>query len=146
MTDSRKKGSRFELEICKKLTKHFKKEFVRAPSSGAWATINDVDHSGGDIICKEDFDYTIECKCNYGFSLFNLVQGNKKENKLLDEWTKQVERDCKREGKKPLIIYKRDRRGTFVVTKNKISCDCCILYKKWFIYPIHTWLEENKGK
>ena len=69
--NSKKKGNRVELELCKKLTDHFGVDFSRSVGSGnRWGQVNYLpDHARktliGDICVPEHFKWVIECKGGY---------------------------------------------------------------------------------
>lgn len=118
--NSKKKGSRIELEFAKILTKRFDKEFKRTPQSGAWATVNKDSQIredakeilSGDIICPPNFVFSIECKGRAEFNFWNFL--NEETNHLeIDDWIWQAEQDASVSKKMPLLLIKINRRKPF---------------------------------
>jgi Holliday junction resolvase len=63
----------------------------------------------GDVICPENFRYSIECKSyNVNIDFFS-------KSALVDEWRKQAVEDANKVGKVPMICWKRPRKGWVVM-------------------------------
>lgn len=119
--NSSQKGNRGEREVCAILREHFEKPFAKVPQSfgsGAWGTTHediqaglDLDHMSGDILTPHGFAFTIENKKGYDIEFLNLFPGSrrKKDWRLIDGFIVQAERDAKRVGKIPMVLYKKDR-------------------------------------
>lgn len=109
--NSRKKGVNFENKVCKILNARFKTtDFMRSPGSGAFATTHNLpEHLQiyGDLITPKEFDFTIECK--KGYNKVFLDDLFKKTSDLWKFWA-QGERDAKKSGKRPLIVWQQDNR------------------------------------
>ncbi len=155
------KGSQFEREVCRKLTKWITGEekpeiFWRARASGAKATI---DHSRGirgqkygDIVSIDEKGdwfvdmFTIECKFYKDFNFLNLLQCR---GKVLD-WWRQVRGDASKASNSPLLIFTKNYRPEYLCIdkvadrivdsyggrpKNKLE------YKEMNIYLFDEWLQ-----
>lgn len=113
--NGKQKGNRTELNLCKMLTEHFDQEFSRALGSGARTSqVNYLpEHAKktltGDICVPEGFKWVIECKGGYedDMNLTNVCDGNISR---LDEFIEQVTKDSEYCGRKPIILWKRNRK------------------------------------
>ncbi len=116
--NSKKKGNKFENDVCKILNEHFGvKDFCRTPGSGAYATthyIPDYLKIYGDLITPEGFAFVIDTKKGYNdldlFSIFN-------DKSSLWGFIEQSERDSIAAKRPFLLIYKQDRRETLVIVR-----------------------------
>ena len=101
---SKAKGTAFENKVKKILSDHFKLKFERVPLSGA------LEYLKGDIWVPEkfnEFEYCIECKHYKELNFNNLLTA--KSNDIWDFWS-QANEEAKVMKKKPLLIFKWDRR------------------------------------
>jgi hypothetical protein len=120
MSNSKKKGNRGELEICKKLTKHFDLNFSRVPTSGAFSTTHNLTknahkYHAGDIICPDNFSFSIENKFGYEIDLYNLFKEKHNEKDKFFSFLSQSETDAnKTENLIPMVIYTRTRKKPLV--------------------------------
>jgi len=118
--NSKKKGNRGELIICKILSDHFGETFNRVPASGAISTIHKLSTSSaktlaGDIICPDLFKFTIENKFGYEIDLYNLFQKDNGDKKKIGEFLSQSIVDCgKTVSMSPMVIYTRTRKKPLV--------------------------------
>ena len=128
------KGNRTELSLCKLLTKHFGEDFTRSLGSGnRWAQVS-LSKSAkqaytGDICVPEGFSWVIECKGGYekDINLTNVCDGNIAR---LDEFIEQVTRDAEYCDRKPIILWKRNRKPWLAIYREKD------LPHHWFIRQI----------
>lgn len=112
--DGKSKGDRTERNLCKFLGKHFGEEFSKAPGSGARTSQVAFlpEHAKktltGDICVPEGFKWVIECKGGYEkeVNLTNVFEGIAQ----LDEFIEQVTKDSEYCGRKPIILWKRNRK------------------------------------
>lgn len=122
--DGKAKGNRVELNLCKFLTKHFGEEFSRAPGSGARTSQVAYlpEHAKktltGDICVPEGFRWVIECKGGYedDMHLENILNGDEGLTRL-DEFIEQVTKDAHYCGRKPIILWKRNRKSWIAMIK-----------------------------
>lgn len=112
--NSKKKGNRWELQVCKMFGSAFNDEFRRVPLSGGFVGgsnrfrnyfVNENAQSQltGDIITPTWFNFIIECK-NYNDSpkLHNLLSIGDRD---LDDWLKQAKDEARTAKKDWLIIF-----------------------------------------
>lgn len=117
------KGKRVELELVKSLNERFKNilslnpswgKFSRSVGSGnRWGqnvhlsrTAKDI--YSGDIVCPDNFKFVLESKGGYNeIDLTSAFHGGQSE---LDEFLKQVTEDSERCKRKPLLLWKKDRK------------------------------------
>ena len=120
------KGNRVELNLCKFLTKHFGEEFSLAPGSGARTSQVALlpEHAKktltGDICVPEGFKWVIECKGGYedDMHLENILNGDEGMSRL-DEFIQQVMKDADYCGRKPIILWKRNRKPWIAMIKSE---------------------------
>ena len=121
--DGKNKGDRTERNLCTLLSEHFKAKFTKAPGSGAFATThkNLPEHAKktltGDICGPEKFKWVIESKGGYekDIDLANAIDGSPIPR--LDEFIEQSSRDAEYCGRKPIILWKRNRKPWLALLK-----------------------------
>ena len=132
------KGSSFERDICRKLTKFVtgseKPEiFWRSASSGAKATQDAKSgvkgHMGGDIVSVQDSQgmwltekFSIECKSYADFFFDHLFTPGKGQ---IWKWWDQCRRDADDANKRPMLIFKKNRSPIYVMLAQ--NSDLCYL-------------------
>ena len=131
MTLGKRKGSSFEREYAKKislwLSNNKNADSVwRSSGSGSKATITNSKIQCGDLISvseesKEFFDkFSVELKNYKAFDLFSIIN----KNFLLIDWWNQCVNDAKRANKIPLLIFRINRKGDWVVLeKHNLAVD-----------------------
>ena len=150
--NSKKKGSRTELELVKILEERFGKgRFKRTPQSGA--------HVGGknqegatnlpfeakitlvsDLIVPVDFRFVIEHKSYKEASFWDLFN----EWSDLHDWLLQVEDDAKFVDREPMLIVKYNRKKRITYTKRKSRFPGYIFkHNGWYCYLLKPLLEQN---
>jgi len=118
-----RKGKRVERSLSKLLTERFGKAFSRSVGSGnRWGQIaNMPKHAtetfSGDICCPEGFLWVLESKGGYEKIDLNAIFV--KGNSQLDEFLEQVEKEATRAKRKPMLLWKKDRKPwlAFLYTK-----------------------------
>ena len=156
--DGKSKGDRTELHLCKKLTKHFGEEFSRALGSGSrWSQVGNLpEHAKktltGDICVPEKFKWVVECKGGYegDMNLTNICDGKLSR---LDEFIEQVSRDAEYSKRKPIILWKRNRKPWIAILKwvdvaydqaGNVPFDNYVAYGDWIACSLDKLLEETK--
>jgi len=120
---SGRKGKRVENELCKRLNERFTDVFKEHPDWGRFSRTMGSGNRWGqkvhlskaaketfsaDIVCPTNFLWVIESKGGYNdIDVFTAIT---KSNSGIDEFLKQVEDDAGRTGKKPLLVWKKDRK------------------------------------
>jgi hypothetical protein len=148
------KGSNFERDIAKHLTKVFGLNFERVPTSGAMTggvnaaklaqmSANQQQLLEGDLIPPEELNLMkIECKTLKSLNFSSLY----KSCSIFDDWIKQAES----EGKLWFLIFKINNRGTYVATSARIYDDITetdenrMHYKGVKITLMDGFFEKNK--
>jgi hypothetical protein len=145
---SGKKGKRVELELIKKLNERFKDTLKFRPSSGKFSrSVGSGNRWGqrvhlskaasdtysGDIVCPEGFLFVLESKGGYNdIDLCTAFSGAQAE---LDSFLKQVSNDSDRCGRKPLLLWKKDRKPRLAFLKTSDlegrHFDCMFVYGQW---------------
>jgi hypothetical protein len=118
--NSGRKGKSGERNLCATLTERFKKPFSRVIGSGArMSQVNLTEEAKlvmvGDIVCPNNFVFTIESKC--GYSEIDLCNALENGHKLLDAFMDQAQKDANKVNKKPLVCWKKDRVACVVFLK-----------------------------
>jgi hypothetical protein len=153
------KGKRGERNIVKILNNRFgtmlleKKMglFSRSVASGArWGqkvvlSQNAMDTYSGDLVVPEGFNFVLESK--NGYNDIDLCTVFEKGHKELDAFLKQVNDDSKRCNRKPLLVWKKDRKSpiAFLKTKDipKRTFDFSLKYKEWTAVSLEELLKAD---
>lgn len=168
------KGSSFEREICKKLSKWYSKDvlnkesddmFWRTAGSGARATVRKkaglkTADSYGDIqaIHQDAKPFTelflLELKRGYSKDISVLGFVDSKKEQILIKWINKAEEERKgAKRKEVLIIFKRDRHEECILISKKIfdlhflNCyEFVSINNKYFIIKLDTFLSVISPK
>lgn len=127
-TSSKDKGNAWELEVAKFLEENFEGKFSRVPRSGAMFGGENAENAqgersdvveilSGDIITPKEFPFTIEAKHYDDFKFSHLLQG---ENKLLDGWICDVQKDADLAKRLPMIMAKFSYIGSYAIFDYRI--------------------------
>lgn len=125
---SKDKGNAWELEVAKFLEENFEGKFSRVPRSGAMFGGENAENAegersdvveilSGDIITPKEFPFTIEAKHYDDFKFSHLLQG---ENKLLDGWLVDVQKDAELAKRLPMIMAKFSYIGSYAIFDYRI--------------------------
>lgn len=145
---SGKKGKRVELEIIKTLNERFRELLNSRSNSGAFSrsvgsgnrwgqrvhlSKAAADTYSGDIVCPEGFLFVLESKGGYNdIDLCSAFSGRQAD---LDSFLKQVSDDSERCGRKPLLLWKKDRKPRLAFLKTSDlagrSFACMMIYREW---------------
>lgn len=147
--EGKTKGNRTERELAKILTGRFGEGFSRSIGSGnRWGqNVFLPKHAqeifSGDLIVPKGFQFVLESKG--GYDDIDLHKCFTNGSKQLDEFLKQVVKDSKRCGRKPLLAWKKTRRPwlAFVLTKDLAgrSFKYRLLYGKWSVVALEELLK-----
>jgi len=151
------KGKNFEREACKHFEDIFGIGFRRTPGSGAYVGGQNrgsfvredaTDVLAGDLIAdtpegSTEFPFSIEAKSyNDEPKFHHLIQG---DSKTFDSWIEQAEQDAEDVNKWPIIIFKLNRKGTYIAVRETDilkSFDKPILrYKGYMIMSVEAFKE-----
>ncbi|NIQ12987.1 MAG: hypothetical protein GTO02_00815 [Candidatus Dadabacteria bacterium] len=144
------KGKRVERALAKVLTEKFGDTgFSRTIGSGnRWAHVASLpqhaqDTFTGDLVCPENFAFTVESKGGYEAEIdLNsiLFNGNARFNGFLE----QAEHESNQSGRKPLILWKRSRKPWLSIIKTEdlphLDWEYRLLYKDWSMIPLDSLL------
>lgn len=145
---SGKKGKRVELELIKSLNDRFSEILSARPEAGKFSrSVGSGNRWGqrvhlskaasdtysGDIVCPEGFLFVLESKGGYNdIDLCTLFSGGQAE---LDGFLKQVTDDSNRCGRKPLLLWKKDRKPRLAFIRSSDlgdrSFSCAMKYGEW---------------
>lgn len=124
------KGKRTEREVCKELIERFSKLlnvnpqwglFSRSIGSGnRWGqkvvlSQTAVDTFSGDIAVPSNFKFVLESKGGYNDVDLNAAFSG--GHKQIDEFLKQVTDDSERSKRKPMLLWKKDRKPRLAFLK-----------------------------
>lgn len=158
---SGRKGKRVENELCKRLNKRFIDLMRKHPDWGGFSRTMGSGNRWGqkvhlskaaketlsaDITCPTNFQWVIESKGGYNdVDVFTAIS---KSNSQIDEFLQQVSDDAERTGKKPLLVWKKDRkpRTAWVKTSDlpKASLkkfEYRMVYREWSAIDFEAFLE-----
>lgn len=145
--NSKKKGNRGELQLCKLLSERFHPhEFSRTPGSGnRWAQVRFVKKDFlGDIVCPDTFRFVLECKHGYpDIDLHNLMEHR---NKKLDGFFQQAMDESERANLPPMLCWKKDRIPwlAFVLKTDLPQVEqfsTCLYYDAWVCLSLKELLK-----
>ena len=157
------KGKRHELEVVKTLNKRFFDilqanldwgKFSRSAGSGnRWGQVENLpkhakDTYSGDLTCPANFQFVLESKG--GYNEIDLCSAFENGHREIDAFLKQSEDDCKRSGRKPMLVWKKDRkpRIAFVRTSDlplDLTFDYSLQYRDWTGVLLSDLLEADDG-
>lgn len=145
---SGKKGKRVELDLIKSLNERFASTLSPRPQAGKFSrSVGSGNRWGqrvhlskaasdtysGDIVCPEGFKFVLESKGGYNdIDLCSAFSGRQAE---LDSFLKQVSDDSERCGRKPLLLWKKDRKPRLAFIKSEDlegrNFPCMMKYGSW---------------
>lgn len=154
------KGKRGERDIVKVLNVRFAKILSENPKWGCFSrsvgsgnrwgqkvTLSETAAQiySGDLTCPDNFKFVVESKCGYNdidiMSMFNDKCAG------LDEFLKQTEDEANRTGRKPLLVWKKDRKPAVAFIKGVddpgILVSPSIYYRDWFGLSLETLLAKT---
>jgi Holliday junction resolvase len=107
---SRRKGKTFERAVAKQMTEWLGFKVSPTPSSGAYGTREGWTSLSGDLMFAEDFPFYVELKNRETFKLEDLfsLSGH------FWDWQATAWADAKKNGKRPMLICKRNHAEPFV--------------------------------
>jgi hypothetical protein len=118
--NSKQKGKRGEMKARDALAKWTGVKFNRTPGSGSFSTIQNYDSLSGDLYCDDpSFIFTVEVKNVESWDLISILSSDKS---IFFEWWKQATRQCE-EGKKPMLIFTKNRHELYVLVDAKAFGD-----------------------
>lgn len=133
------KGKRVERLLAKVLNDKFGGGFSRSVGSGnRWGQVSQLpkhaqDVFEGDLVAPANFILTLECKGGYDHIDLNSIFES--GNSEVDSFLKQAEDQGNRTGKKPLLVWKKDRKPWLAFVKTKdlptIEWEFCLTYRNW---------------
>lgn len=147
--DGKRKGNRTERNVVKVLNERFGTGFSRSIGSGnRWSQTNHLpkhaqDVFSGDLVVPENFAFCIESKGGYDdIDVHGFFDDG---NSQIDEFIKQAEQDALRCNRKPLLIWKKNRKPFLVFVR---SCDLpsnnfkfFMNYKNYVILNLNDFLQ-----
>ncbi len=151
--NGKNKGNTFERKMANMLSERFEsllkieKGFRRNADSGSYfggsntyrVAQHDLDHACfGDLMCPNNFKYSIECKHYKSAPSFQSVFA--KDVSQWDTWIAQAEQDATNANKLPLLIIKYNNVPEFVFVKNKLEISEVLQYKGLYAYTLSSML------
>ena len=142
-----RKGKRGERGLAEIFTKRFGETFSRTIGSGnRWSQVNLSETAqnifSGDLVTPDNFMFVLECKSGYNkITLDGVFEGG---NSDIDDFLDQVTKDSKRTKKKPMLLWKRDRKPwlAFLKTEDLIGeYEYSLKYRAWTAVPLKKVLE-----
>lgn len=146
------KGKRCEREIVKILNERFNTtSFSRTIGSGAriWQVGRNMpqhakDTFTSDLVTPEKFNFSIESKGGYDdVDLTSAFDGGHSQ---IDEFLKQVQHDADGCGRKPLLVWKKNRKPRLAALKTTdlphMNWDYRMVYRDWSIVAFDILLKE----
>jgi len=130
MTNGKRKGSGYERQLSKILTKWASNQekdywFYRTAASGGIPTMSggNADLSGDIMPINENVTwmkiFSFEAKCGYGGASFDKHLTDVKGNEINNFWKQCIE-DADKHGKIPILVFKKNRTKTWIGISNAI--------------------------
>lgn len=158
--NGKSKGSSFERKIANLISARFesvtgiKQGWRRNPDSGSFfgasnqkrKETHDLTHAHfGDLICPDNFKYSIECKhYNAGPTFSAIVKGTITQ---WDKWLEQAEQDAANSKKEMMLIVKYNGIAEVVFSSKKaVDLPLIMIYKEYFIYTLSDVLTQSNDK
>lgn len=151
--NSGRKGKRVERDLAKLLNARFGGGFSRSIGSGnRWGQVSNLpEHAqqtfSGDLVCPPNFAFVLESKGGYdNIDLNSVFIGGNSE---LDSFLKQADDESKRTGRKPLLVWKKNRKPWLAFVKNtdlpSIEYSYRLYYREWAAIALEELLkmEDN---
>ena len=111
--NSKQKGNRNELEVCKWLSAWTGVEFVRVPMSGGLRWKNTIRMNiCGDVVCTDytfEFPFSIETKHYRSISFDTTSHRTLRKDSMVETLFEQCRRDAGRDGKFPMLMLRVNR-------------------------------------
>lgn len=104
------------------------------------------DTFSGDLCVPENFKWVIESKKGYNdVDIWSVFDAKCKE---LMDFLKQSVDDSKRCGRKPMVIWKKDRKARLAFLKKKDApplkeFSCCFYFDGWVALPFDALLDQD---
>lgn len=145
--NSKRKGKTGELELVKIFNDRFKiNSFSRVVGSGnRWSQVAYVSKDYiGDIVTPDNFKFCIECKFGYKKDdiLTSTLNGNNKE---LNNFLNQSEKDAARVSKEPMLCYRPENKPWICFIKYDLNNEIYLKYNNWFGYNFKIVLELDNN-
>lgn len=158
---SKIKGSGFERDVAKFLTKLYGEQFIRAPGSGAYvggsnSHRKELLHEGqirsfkGDIVPGQSFPrFNAEAKFYADFAFHQLFDHSSQLETWLDQLMTAADPDDFN-----ILFMKFNRKGQFVAVQANIPdlqastnhlVYCSVKHGSWMIYSLEKFFELNSG-
>ena len=128
------KGKSQERDLVKILNERFAKRIAEHPKDGAFSrSVGSGNRFGqqvilseaasqiyaGDLTCPEHFNFVVESK--KGYNDIDLITAFTGKCGGLDEFLKQVLDDSKRVSRKPLLVWKKDRKPALAFFQGELG-------------------------
>ena len=151
------KGKSNEREIVKILNKRFSDILSRNKSWGLFSRTlgsgnrfyqvslsnNAKQIFSSDISCPPSFKFTIESKAGYDIDLCTAFDGG---NRLLDDFLAQATKDGEKSGRRPMVLYKKDRRPRLAfIHSDEVAkeFEYSMKYRIWTVVAFDELLKFN---
>lgn len=157
---SGRKGKRVELELVKELNLRFQDILLKNPSWGRFSrSVGSGNRWGqnvhlsktakniysGDIVCPDNFRFALESKGGYNeIDLCTAFGGGQSE---LDAFLNQAEEDADRCERKPMLLWKKDRKPRIAFLKTEQlpakNFEFSFKYRIWTGVPYEEIIKED---
>lgn len=114
---SKRKGSKYQLDIAKKFKRYYGCKVRSTPGSGGWATKGGWGPRGDLIFKDKKAPYHVECKKQEGWELGDLLTGKRSgAHNCLERWWNQATNDC-RPKKMPMVVFSKNRHPDMLMMR-----------------------------
>jgi len=163
--NSKDKGNRTELGLVKVLNERFKELLAKNPAWGSFSrSVGSGNRWGqgqlhlpkhakdtytGDLTCPTKFLFVIESKG--GYNDVDLCGAFADGDTTIDSFLQQVSDDAARSSRKPLLVWKKDRKPRLAairaedlpVARTEDDYQYFMRYREWVILPLEVLLARQ---
>jgi len=161
---SKKKGNRTELGLVKLLNSRFADLLAKHPEWGLFSrSVGSGNRWGqgvhlpkhakdtftGDLTCPTSFKFVIESKG--GYNDVDLCGAFEDGDTTINSFLKQVSDDAERSSRKPMVVWKKDRKSHLAIIKGEdlplavteADYPYFMRYREWVVLPLEVLLKKH---
>ena len=154
--NGKQKGNGQERKLANLLSKRFEsvtgisQGFRRNPDSGSFfgasnqkrKETHDTTHAHfGDLICPDNFKFSIESKFYKSGPTFASIVKDKITQ--WDTWIAQAHQDAVNSKKEMMLIIKYNGIDELCITEKQFTCSNIMMYKHYYVYKLADVLEQD---
>lgn len=146
------KGKRVERDLVKLFNEQWGESFSRTVGSGnRWSQVSQLpkhaqDTFSGDLVTPENFLFVVECKGGYDdVDLNSVFVGGHGQ---IDDFLEQAAFECQRCGKKPMLVWKKNRKPWVAALRTEdlphLNWEYRLVYRNWSLVALEELFTLGK--